>query len=112
MVENQKIRRLVLDSVTSVCYRIKDQERIRDFLLRLGTVLSAKGCTSLLVSEIRSSEEGYSHWGVEEALADGVIVTGNLERRGDMLRSLQIVQLRGAQHSCARYVLVITMSGV
>src|SRR3989475_164123 len=79
MVENQKIRRLVLDSVTSVCYRIKDQERIRDFLLRLGTVLSAKGCTSLLVSEIRSSEEGYSHWGVEEALADGVIVTGNLE---------------------------------
>src|SRR5437016_1604000 len=78
MVENQKIRRLVLDSVTSVCYRIKDQERIRDFLLRLGTVLSAKGCTSLLVSEIRSSEEGYSHWGVEEALADGVIVTGNL----------------------------------
>src|SRR5207247_371823 len=71
-VEEQKIRRLVLDSVTSVCYRIKDQERIRDFLLRLGTVLSAKGCTSLLVSEIRSSEEGYSRWAVEAALADGV----------------------------------------
>src|SRR3989449_168589 len=108
MVENQKIRRLVLDSVTSVCYRIKDQERIRDFLLRLGTVLSAKGCTSLLVSEIRSSEEGYSHWGVEEALADGVIVTGNLERRGDLLRTLQIVKMRGTTHSRAKYVLDLT----
>ena len=112
MVENQKIRRLVLDSVTSVCYRIKDQERIRDFLLRLGTVLSAKGCTSLLVSEIRSSEEGYSHWGVEEALADGVIVTGNLERRGDLLRTLQIVKMRGTTHSRAKYVLDLTTSGV
>ena len=112
MVQEQKIRRLVLDSVTSVCYRIKDQERIREFLLRLGTVLSAKGCTSLLVSEIRSSEEGYSHWGVEEALAGGVIVTGNLERRGDLLRTLQIVKMRGTTHSRAKYVLDLTTSGV
>jgi len=111
-VEEQKIRRLVLDSVTSVCYRIKDQERIRDFLLRLGTVLSAKGCTSLLVSEIRSSEEGYSRCGVEEALADGVVVTGNLERRGDLLRTLQIVKMRGTTHSRAKYVLDLTTSGV
>src|SRR5438093_5277611 len=112
IVEEQKIRRLVLDSVTAVCYRIKDQERIRDFLLRLGTVLSAKGCTSLLVSEIRSSEEGHSHWGVEEALADGVIVTGNLERRGDLLRTLQIVKMRGTTHSRAKYVVDLTTSGV
>src|SRR5438309_930202 len=78
----------------------------------VGTVLSAKGCTSLLVSEIRSSEEGYSHWGVEEALADGVIVTGNLERRGDLLRTLQIVKMRGTTHSRAKYVLDLTTSGV
>ena len=112
LVEEQKIKRLVLDSVTSVCYRIREQERIRDFLLRLGTVLSAKGCTTLLVSEIRSSEEGYSQWGVEEALADGVIVTGNLERRGDLLRTLQIVKMRGTTHSRAKYVLDLTTSGV
>jgi circadian clock protein KaiC len=112
VVEDQKIKRLVLDSVTSVCYRIKDQERIRDFLLRLGTVLSSKGCTTLLVSEIMSSEEGYSRWGVEEAIADGVIVTGNLERRGDLLRTLQIVKMRGTTHSRAKYVLDLTTSGV
>jgi circadian clock protein KaiC len=112
LVEEQKIRRLVLDSVTSVCYRIKDQERIRDFLLRLGTILSAKGCTSLLVAEIGSTEEGYSRWGIEEALADGVIVTGNLERRGDLLRTLQIVKMRGTTHSRAKYVLDLTTSGV
>src|SRR5438552_3999571 len=81
-------------------------------LLRLGTVLSAKGCTTLLVSEIRSSEDGYSQWGVEEALADGVIVTGNLERRGDLLRTLQIVKMRGTTHSRAKYVLDLTTSGV
>src|SRR6266566_3815997 len=94
LVEEQKIKRLVLDSVTSVCYRIREQERIRDFLLRLGTVLSAKGCTTLLVSEIRSSEEGYSQWGVEEALADGVIVTAEVAEKLRALPESSAISMR------------------
>ena len=112
IVDEHRVRRLVLDSVTSVCYGLRDQERIRDFLLRLGATLSAKGTTSLLVSEISSSDHGYSRWGVEEALTDGVIVTGNLERRGDLLRTLQVVKMRGTTHSRAKYVLDLTTSGV
>jgi circadian clock protein KaiC len=112
MVDEHHVRRLVLDSVTSVCYGLRDQERIRDFLLRLGATLSSQGTTSLLVSEIGSSDHGYSRWGVEEALTDGVIVTGNLERRGDLLRTLQVVKMRGTTHSRAKYVLDLTTSGV
>lgn len=112
LVDQNGVKRFVLDSVTSVSYRLKDPELIRDFLLRLGTLLSAKGCTSLLVSETSPSEDGYSRLGVEEAIADGVIVTGNLERRGDLLRTLQVVKMRGTSHSRAKYVLDLTTSGV
>jgi circadian clock protein KaiC len=112
LVDQNGVKRFVLDSVTSVSYRLKDPELIRDFLLRLGNLLSAKGCTSLLVSEISPSEDGYSRLGVEEAIADGVIVTGNLERRGDLLRTLQVVKMRGTSHSRAKYVLDLTTSGV
>ncbi len=112
LVEEHEINRFVLDSVTSVSYRLKDQELIREFLLRMGTVLSSKGCTSLLVSEIGAAEDSYSRWGVAEAIADGVIVTGNLERRGDLLRTLQIVKMRGTSHSRAKYVLDLTTEGV
>ena len=112
LVDEHKIQRLVLDSGTSVAYRLKEPERIRDFFLRLGMSLSAKGCTSLLVAEIAPSMEGYSRYGVEEAIADGVIVTANLERRGDLLRTLQVVKMRGTQHSRAKYVLDLTTAGV
>ncbi len=112
LVEEGHIKRLVLDSATSVAYRIKDPERIRDFLLRLGQSLSAKNCTSLLVAEISPHVEGYSRFGLEEAIADGVIVTSNLERRGDLLRTLQVVKMRGTQHSRAKYVLDLTTTGV
>ncbi len=112
IVRELKIKRLVIDSITSVCYRLKSQENIRDFILNLGSVLSEMGCTSFLVSEISPAEERYSLYGVEEAIADGVIVTGNLERRGDLLRTLQVVKMRGTMHSRAKYVLDLTTVGV
>ena len=112
LAEEQHIRRLVLDSVTSIAYRLREQERIRDFLLRLGQGLSSLNTTSLLVSEVGPAGDSYSRWGVEEAIADGVILTGNLERRGDLLRTLQVVKMRGTQHSRAKYVLDLTTSGV
>ncbi|HLA47369.1 MAG TPA: ATPase domain-containing protein [Thermoplasmata archaeon] len=112
LVDELKVKRLVIDSITSVCYRLKTQENIRDFILKLGSMLSSRGCTSLLVSEISPAEERYSLHGVEEAIADGVLVTGNLERRGDLLRTIQVVKMRGTAHSRAKYVLDLTTVGV
>ncbi|HEQ78852.1 MAG TPA: circadian clock protein KaiC, partial [Euryarchaeota archaeon] len=41
-----------------------------------------------------------------------IILMGNLERRGDLLRTLQVVKMRGTQHSRAKYVLDLTNVGV
>ena len=54
----------------------------------------------------------YSKYGVEEAIADGVILMGNLERNGDMLRTLQVIKMRGTSHSRAKYVLDLTTAGI
>jgi len=112
LVSELKIKRLVIDSITSVCYRLRTQEKIRDFILKVGAILSGLGCTSLLVSEISPGEERYSLYGVEEAIADGIILMGNLERGGDLLRTLQVVKMRGTNHSRAKYVLDLTSCGV
>jgi len=112
LVREMKTKRLVIDSVTSVCYRLKTQENIRQFILDLGSSLSSLGCTTILVSEISPGAERYSLFGVEEAIADGIIIMSNLERRGDLLRTLQIVKMRGTTHSRAKYVLDLTPVGV
>lgn len=112
IVKELKIKRLVIDSVTSVCFQLKTEEKIRDFILKLGKKLSALRCTSLLVSEILPSQARYSTYGVEEAIADGIILMGNYERRGDLLRTLQVVKMRGTTHSRAKYVLDLTPTGV
>jgi circadian clock protein KaiC len=43
LVRQLGVKRLVLDSLTSVGYRIRRDERIRDFMLRLGLELSDAG---------------------------------------------------------------------
>ncbi|HXW67622.1 MAG TPA: ATPase domain-containing protein [Thermoplasmata archaeon] len=112
LVESLGVKRLVLDSLTSVCYRIRRDERIRDFMLRLGQTLSQLGCTSILVSEIGPQAGRYSLHGVEEAIVDGVVLLWNTRRQGDILRVLQVVKMRGTAHSRAQYVIDLTPIGL
>lgn len=105
-------KRVVLDSLTSVCYRIKKEERIRDFMLKLGQGLFAFGCTTLLVSEVGQAPGRLSLYGVEEAIVDGVILLGNVRRQGDIIRVLQVVKMRGTSHSRAQYVIELTPLGL
>ena len=112
IVRELGVKRLVIDSITSVCFQLKALEKIRDFILKLGKTLSRLGCTSILVSEISPTEPRYSMYGVEEAIADGILLMANLERRGDLLRTLQVLKMRGTQHSRAKYVLDLTSRGV
>lgn len=105
-------KRLVIDSITSVCYKLKTPEKIRDFILKLSKALSDLGCTSILVGEVPADSTSYSSFGVEEAIADGIILMANMERRGDLLRTLQVIKMRGTMHSRAKYVLDLTPMGV
>lgn len=112
LVRSLGIRRLVIDSLTSLGYRIHKDEHIRDLLLRLGEDLNEVRCTSLIVSEIAAQTDRYSSRGVEEAIVDGIILLYNTRRLGDILRALQIVKMRGTPHSRALYVMELTPIGI
>ena len=112
LVQELGAKRVVLDSLTSVCYRIRREERIRDFMLKLSQELSELDCTTILVSEVGSTPGRLSLYGVEEAIVDGVILMGNTRRQGDIIRVLQVVKMRGTSHSRAQYVIELTPIGL
>lgn len=111
MVQNN-IKRVVIDSLTSICYRLVTEEKIRDFILKFEESVNKLDATALMVSELLPNAKGYSQYGVEEAVADGIILLGNLKRRGDLLRTLQIIKMRGTSHSRAEYVMDLTPIGI
>jgi circadian clock protein KaiC len=98
-------KRLVIDSTTPLLMEMEEPAG-REFLKGLANLLYEKKCTGILISEETRSDS------YETIVADGIITLGNFERRGDILRVIQIVKMSGAAHSRSRYVTESTSLGL
>ena len=98
-------KRLIIDSLTELCYRLQSRDMIRDFIFNLGSSLAIMKCTTFLTSEIPPKKYQYSQYGIEEFISDGIIHMGNVERKGDLIRTLQIVKMRGTTHGRRRLMM-------
>jgi circadian clock protein KaiC len=107
------VKRLIIDSITALCYRLQTPEMIRDFIFKLGSSLSAMHCTTFLTSEVPPRRFQYSQYGIEEFISDGIMFLGDIERKGDLIRTFQIVKMRGSAHSRTKAAMSIsTQNGV
>lgn len=107
-----KVKRLVIDSITALCYRLETKEMIRDFIFKLGSFLSAIDCTTILTSEVPPNTYQFSLYGIEEFISDGIVFLGDVERGGDLVRTLQVVKMRGTNHLRTKYAMNITSKGI
>jgi len=108
IADELNVKRLVVDSITALCYRLQTREMIRDFIFKLGTSLAAMNCTTLLTSEVPPQTFKFSQYEIEEFISDAIIFVGDIERRGDLIRTLQIVKMRGTSHSRAKFAMNIS----
>lgn len=112
VIEENNAKRVVLDSITHLAEALGGEEKIRDFIFELGLQLSYIDTTMVLISEIPPQKFIYSVFGVEEFIADGVILLTEFERKGDLIRALQVIKMRGVDHSRSKHILKITEEGV
>ena len=108
IAEELNVKRLIIDSITALCYRLQTPEMIRDFIFKLGSSLAAMKCTTFLTSEVPPQKFQYSQYGIEEFISDGIIFLGDTEREGDLIRTFQVVKMRGSAHSRTKYMMNIS----
>jgi circadian clock protein KaiC len=102
------VKRLVMDSITALCYRLQTREMIRDFIFKLGTSLAVMSCTTLLTSEVPPQTFKFSQYEIEEFISDGIIFLGDIDRKGDLIRTLQVIKMRGTAHARTKFALNIS----
>ncbi|MFH1055246.1 MAG: ATPase domain-containing protein [Candidatus Altiarchaeota archaeon] len=112
IVEDASATHVAIDSITALCESIGDKDRIRDFILELGHQLTYLGCTTMMISETPPQTFKYSMFGVEEFIADGVILLSDVERKGELIRTLQVIKMRGVAHSRNKQVMKIMDNGI
>ena len=106
-------KRLVIDSIPSIAFRLKKEEGIREVLLQLNTILLEMGVTSILTTEALDPSRGkISRYGVEEYISRGVVLLDFIEKEVELKRYLLIRKMRETRHSMKKFPFEITEEGI
>jgi circadian clock protein KaiC len=98
IIRAQKISRVVIDSVNLFSLMVtKDSDR-RQALAALCNTLSALGVTALLVVETPEDSYALSTYGIEEFIADGVIIFYRIRHSARVTSGIAVRKLRGSDH--------------
>lgn len=105
-------KRIVIDSLPALGFNYENPADVRKAILKISYMLERTGVTSLLVSEINEGDAGFSRFGVEEFVVDGVFVLHYLGMGSQSNRTLHIRKLRATHHSEELHPIQITNKGM
>jgi len=102
-VKKVNAKRVVIDSIGSIFTQINDSAVVRNELLRIAMTLKEIGVTALITAE-RTEEYGeVSRFGVEEFVADNVVILRNNMEQEKRRRTIEILKFRGTDHQKGEY---------
>ena len=103
-VDQVGAERVVLDSIGAIFAQFSDMVVVRAQLHRLAVELRRMGVTAIFTAE--NTTEGttaLSRFGVEEFVADNVVVLRNLLEDEKRRRTVEVLKMRGAMHRKGEY---------
>jgi KaiC/GvpD/RAD55 family RecA-like ATPase len=109
--EDIDAKRAVVDGTTSIGFHLQDPAKIRIELLKLSTTLEVLELTSLMTCEIIDDNLA-SRFGVETFVTEGTILMSYKRKDAERVRSIEILKMRGANHSQRIHPYEITANGI
>lgn len=100
-------KRVILDSIGALFPQFTDANVVRRELHRIHIGLRKMGVTTLMTMERTEEEGGVGRFGVEEFVADNVILLRNRLDQEKRRRTIEILKLRGAVHQKGEYPFTI-----
>jgi KaiC/GvpD/RAD55 family RecA-like ATPase len=111
IVEEENIKRIAVDPITSLVLRYDDVSKRRKAMLLFFDSLVEVGCTSLVTTELRTSILNRT-FQLEEFLSQGVLLLHTLVHNGNVIRAIQIEKMRGINHDTQLRPYQITSNGI
>ncbi|MCX7139296.1 MAG: KaiC 1, partial [Proteobacteria bacterium] len=103
-------KRVVLDTIETLFSGLADTHMLRAELRRLFRWLTDKGVTAIITGE--RGEQSLTRYGLEEYVADCVILLDNRIEGQMSTRRLRIVKYRGSTHGTNEYPFLIDAGGI
>ncbi len=109
-IDSIKARRVVLDTIEVLFSGFKNEAIIRSELRRLFRWLKHKKVTAIVTGE--RGEDSLTRYGLEEYVADCVIILDNRMKNQIATRRMRIIQYRGSRHGMNEYPFLIDEAGI
>ena len=106
-VQKVNAKRVAMDSLGSVFSYVPDEAKVRNLLFRLAQVLREMGVTAILTSERTTDYGEISRYGIEEFVADNVIIMRNVLLEERRRRTIEILKFRGVPHQHGEFPFTI-----
>jgi circadian clock protein KaiC len=103
-------KRVVVDTIEALFSGLDDEQLLRSELRRLFEWLKMKGVTAIITGE--RGEGTLTRYGLEEYVADCVILLDNRVHDQLSTRRLRIVKYRGSAHGTNEYPFIIDEQGI
>jgi len=100
-------RRLVIDSVTALTLTYERKVEVRSLVSLMQKFLRKMGCTTLLITETAWGSTGIGA-GVEEFIADGIILLETAFDGLEFKRRLAVIKMRATEHDMRYYRYIIS----
>jgi circadian clock protein KaiC len=96
-------KRVVLDSIGAIFGQFADGQRVRHELFRIACGLRELGVTAILTAERTEEYGAIARHGIEEFVADSVIILRNVLEEEKRRRTIEILKFRGTTHRKGEY---------
>lgn len=117
LCRNLGAKRLAIDSIPAIGSHLGDNEGdIRKAILKLAYIIARSGLTTIITSEVPEQGSGqattFSKYGVEEYIADGVILLRLFSLGDGTYRTICIRKMRGTNHRMEMFPMEINEKGI
>ncbi|MBN3037010.1 MAG: AAA family ATPase [Candidatus Diapherotrites archaeon] len=106
------VKRVVIDPLTIMRMNTKDEFEFRRNLIGLLAFLENLDCTVLITAELPTVTREATTYSLEEFIVDGVVVLYNLPIKNERRFALEVLKMRGVNHSKSMYPFKITDKGI
>ena len=110
-VNKVKATRVSVDSLGAVFSQFSDQAMVRGELFRIASALKGMGVTAVLTAERADDHGPVARFGVEEFIADNVMILRNALEDETRRRTIEILKFRGCDHQKGEYPFTIIPDG-
>ncbi|MFH0714509.1 MAG: ATPase domain-containing protein [Candidatus Diapherotrites archaeon] len=110
-VIKNKAQRVVIDSSTLIGLYFKDEFKVRKAMVELEGALKRLNVTVMAVNETPEGSDALSTYGVEEFVADGVIMFYMQKKENVFARGVAVRKMRSTKHSLKIHPMQIARPG-